>query len=321
MLAYNSAMHFEQVSRDEMIPEYTRIWALENPEDARTAEESAAYLNAVTREGMEEHWLGMIGGRAVAAVTAYDPVGKEPLERLAFEHTIDPGHERECWPQVYSFIESVAARLGAPSWTVDLVDNQPSRLADLEAGGYRSVQRVPVTRLDIQAFDETPYLPKIDGLRSEGVVLTTIAEIQNSTPDWKRRLYDATSEIGKDIPGPHAQVSRPFETFANAIENQSIWDRNLMFVALDGEEMVGYTRVSPAQAVPGLANTGLTGTLRSHRRRGIASALKATSISALKERGFRFLQTDNDETNSMYSLNLALGFKPVWHYVLYEKAA
>ena len=43
-------------------------------------------------------------------------------------------------------------------------------------------------------------------------------------------------------------------------------------------------------------------------------ALKVAGIQSLRQMGYRWLQTDNDETNPMYQINLQLGFKVVWHW-------
>ena len=68
-----------------------------------------------------------------------------------------------------------------------------------------------------------------------------------------------------------------------------------------------------------LLYTGLTGVLRSHRRRGVATALKVTALSFAKKRSVKFVKTDNEENNPMYDLNMQLGFKPQPAYVDYEK--
>ncbi|MCD4691179.1 GNAT family N-acetyltransferase, partial [bacterium] len=65
-----------------------------------------------------------------------------------------------------------------------------------------------------------------------------------------------------------------------------------------------------ALADPTKLHTGLTGTVRSHRRRGIATALKVAAIDLAKKRGVATIETDNEENNPMYALNVELGFEP-----------
>jgi GNAT superfamily N-acetyltransferase len=56
--------------------------------------------------------------------------------------------------------------------------------------------------------------------------------------------------------------------------------------------------------------TGLTGVLRSHRRRGLATAVKVRAICFAQRYGATILETDNEENNPMFQLNLQLGFQP-----------
>jgi hypothetical protein len=64
---------------------------------------------------------------------------------------------------------------------------------------------------------------------------------------------------------------------------------------------------------------GITGVIRSHRRRRIATALKLCSIRYAQENGFTTIYTDNEENNPMFQLNLELGFKPLPAWTFYEK--
>jgi GNAT superfamily N-acetyltransferase len=61
-------------------------------------------------------------------------------------------------------------------------------------------------------------------------------------------------------------------------------------------------------------DTGLTGVVRSHRRRGIATALKLRTIAYAQQRGARTIEAGNEEHSPMYQLNLRLGFcpRPAW---------
>jgi hypothetical protein len=48
--------------------------------------------------------------------------------------------------------------------------------------------------------------------------------------------------------------------------------------------------------------------------------LKLWSIQVLKKRGYALLKTENDETNPMYQINLAVGFEKRWDWLQWEKA-
>ena len=66
----------------------------------------------------------------------------------------------------------------------------------------------------------------------------------------------------------------------------------------------------PLAALPDTLEHELTGVLRSHRRRGIAEALKREQIRWAAARGYRRLITCTQEGNdAMRSLNLKLGYR------------
>lgn len=81
------------------------------------------------------------------------------------------------------------------------------------------------------------------------------------------------------------------------------------FVALDGNRVVGYAAL--IDKVDGLAEHGLTAVVRSHRGRGIATALKQSLVQWASERDYRELSTWTQDGNAaMQAVNLKLGYRP-----------
>jgi GNAT superfamily N-acetyltransferase len=74
-------------------------------------------------------------------------------------------------------------------------------------------------------------------------------------------------------------------------------DPNAVFVALEGETVVGYGKLSLSPDVPHRAFHDLIGVRRSHRGRGIAGTLKRTQIAWAKRAGYGSLQTSNEVRN------------------------
>jgi mycothiol synthase len=80
------------------------------------------------------------------------------------------------------------------------------------------------------------------------------------------------------------------------------------FVALDQGRVVGYAAL--LDRVEGLAEHGLTAVLRSHRGRGIATALKQAQLRWASEHGYRELATWTQDGNAaMQAVNLKLGYR------------
>ena len=52
---------------------------------------------------------------------------------------------------------------------------------------------------------------------------------------------------------------------------------------------------------------------------GIATALKLHAIRFAKKEGIELIETENEENNPMYQLNVQLGFRPLPAWVEFEK--
>jgi GNAT superfamily N-acetyltransferase len=106
----------------------------------------------------------------------------------------------------------------------------------------------------------------------------------------------------------------PFEKWRKDIIEDPMFLPDAYFVALDGAEYVGMSNLWDDRASDHL-NTGLTGVKRSHRRRGIATALKVRAIAYAKANGHPLIKTGNEVGNRpMLSINQRLGFvrQPDW---------
>jgi GNAT superfamily N-acetyltransferase len=80
-------------------------------------------------------------------------------------------------------------------------------------------------------------------------------------------------------------------------------------LALDAGQVVGAGAL--LERVDGLAEHGLTAVRRSHRRRGIATALKQALIHWASEHGYRELSTWTQDGNvAMQAVNVKLGYTP-----------
>ena len=138
--------------------------------------------------------------------------------------------------------------------------------------------------------------------RRAGVRIVSRAE----RPDVVEGMYAVAQEAEPDIPG--GVPVRPFEVWrATEIDRPSLVPE-LTFVALAGDEVVGYAILdSLGQELW----HRLTAVKRAWRRRGIATALKLAQIGVARQSGLARLVTTNEERNvPMRSINDALGYRP-----------
>jgi mycothiol synthase len=134
-------------------------------------------------------------------------------------------------------------------------------------------------------------------------------EIVEVTPELHAAAYALTREAWEDLPIGFAVETPTLESW---LEEDMAGP--IAFAAIDDGELVGFAALMEREA-PGLLEHGLTATRRTHRRRGIATALKQAQIAWAAANGYRELITFTQEGNEgMQAINLALGYErqPPW---------
>lgn len=219
----------------------------------------------------------------------------------------------------YEFLRRRLNRLRPRKLVANTRENRPGAMRFLEKRGFQQVMREEVSRLDPVTFDAARFAEKMEQVRASGVEIKTLAELQVEDPDWKRKTYDVDWECLKDVPSTDPFTRRSFEAFEKqTLENPCLLP-DAWFIAVDGDDYVGLSVLWRNLATDDLLETGLTGVIRSHRRRGIATAMKVKAIEYAQAHGNAAIDTDNEENNPMFQINLALGFKPLPAFLDYEK--
>jgi mycothiol synthase len=179
------------------------------------------------------------------------------------------------------------------------VGEEGDALRFFQKRGYVEVERQKALALDLRTIEaQAPEPP-------EGVRIASWAERPDLLPD----LYELYREASADIPGLDAETTSSFaEWRLSELERPSRRD-DLSFVALAGDELVGYATLI---VLPAGGFHGLTAVARDWRRRGVGRALKQHQIAAAKAAGLRKLYTESEERNEpMRRLNEQLGFRPI----------
>jgi mycothiol synthase len=173
------------------------------------------------------------------------------------------------------------------------VVDDPGSLAFAERFGFREVAR-QVEQVRAVGDEPAPRSP-------EGVTIVSVAERPELWPD----AYEALAvEVLEDIPAP-----APLAISADDWEREWMSWPEGTFVALVGDEIVGCAGLLRDDDHPWRAEHSLTAVRRDCRGRGIASALKRTTIAWASESGVRELYTWTQLDNeAMRRLNEHLGY-------------
>lgn len=179
--------------------------------------------------------------------------------------------------------------------------------------GFREGMREWESRLDVAAYDPAAFEADAERVRRQGIEVRSVAELRGD-PDRDRKLHALVMEIDADVPSVHPFTPLDFDYWVEHRLNRPNRLHEGSFVAVDGGDYVGYTSLS-TWSLPGVLDTGITGVRRSHRRRGIAMAVKLRALEYAKRTGAREVRTWNATTNQgMLAINIRLGFQrqPAW---------
>ena len=180
--------------------------------------------------------------------------------------------------------------------TADTREDKPDFIRFLTKRGFEKTMRYPVSHMNPQTFDFAKFAGVEERVRESGVEIVNAPDLPARDPDWKRHWYELEGECWMDVPLPEPPTRGGFEDFDSRFDSPN-YDAKGHFIAIDGDRYVG-----------------LTGVVRSHRRKGIATALKVTGARFARDYGATIVETDNEENNPMFDLNLQLGFvaQPAW---------
>ena len=239
---------------------------------------------------------GTVLGSGFAALFPGLPESPRVMVTVPLRH-----RRRGAGTTLYSAISDWARDRGLETLEAVLTDNDPASLAFAERRGFVQERHEKGVALDLTAIDPPPVEAP------EGVEIVTWAD----RPELARGLFEVSVETSKDVPGYEDEKHEPFEAWL-AHEMQGPGDRpEATFVAVAGDEAVGYAKFSLSSTDSARAYHDLTAVKRDWRRRGIARALKSAQIGWAKANGFELLRTTNDERNApMRRLNAQLGYRP-----------
>lgn len=272
---------------------YNAVW----PHDRVGIDEERAY-RASLRAHVE--LLARIDGVVVGSALG----GIEPQRpKLVFALvTVLPEHRRAgAGTALYETLSAWARERGLDAIEAVVADDDPESLAFALRRGFTEDSRELGVSLDLTRT-EPPTVRS-----PEGVHITTWAE----RPELARGIYEVVLEAVPDIPGSEHEEVEPFEDWL-AHDMQGPGDRpEATFIAVAGDEVIGYAKFSLTTAQPKTAHHDLTGVKRAWRGRGVARALKATQIAWAKANGYEELRTSNDERNApIRRLNEEFGYRP-----------
>ena len=272
---------------------YNAVW----PHDAFALEDAKAFKASLI--AADDHVASLDGADAGSAFTGIRPhrpdVVWAPITVLA-EH-----RRRGVGTAIYEAVSVWSAAHGLDTIETVVDEDDEESLAFAERRGFSEIERNGRMLLDLTELDPPAIAPP------DGIEIVTWAE----RPELAQSMYEVACEAYPDIPGQEDDLLEPFEDWLEH-DMGAPGDRpEATFVALAGDEVVGFAKFSLTSARPKAAYHDITGVKRAWRGRGIAGALKRAQIAWAKHAGYELLQTGNEMRNTpIRRLNERLGYEP-----------
>jgi GNAT superfamily N-acetyltransferase len=279
----------EQASLDV----YNAVW----PNEAVTMDEVRHFKAAMTAHVDLVAWID--GAPAASGFAAIMP--QRPAVPIVLLTVLPKARRQGVGTALYEAISDWTRGHGLDVLEAVAGDEDPESLAFAERRGFREDRREKGVALNLAEIEPPAIMPL------DGIEIVSWAE----RPELARGIYEVALEASPDIPGWEDEIPESFEDWL-VNDMQGSGDKpEATFLALCGDEVVGYAKFSLTEAQPTTAHHDLTGVKRDWRGRGIARALKATQIRWAKENGYRELRTRNDERNApIRHLNREFGYRP-----------
>ncbi|MEW5883627.1 MAG: GNAT family N-acetyltransferase [Armatimonadota bacterium] len=296
------------------------IWNAQYPHYPETAAEYADWDGRRSDRFPHHRLILWEGGEIIGYTTflqshwCYDPKRFHFTIQVAKPHR-RKGHGTRCLLHIISQVKP----LGIETLMTDAVEDHDESQAFLLKQGFTLAQRNPVSELRLEGYDLSRHKAKLDGALAQGIRFVTAEELVAKEPEMLKRLHQLSCELEADTPQPGEYQPPSFEDWMRMRWESPMTLRDSWIIAMDGDNPAGFTLYSARGEDGKRLSVEMTGTARGYRRRGIASALKYKAIEYAMARGAEVVVTDNEESNPMFSINLAFGFeaKPAW--ASYEK--
>jgi GNAT superfamily N-acetyltransferase len=261
-------------------------------------------------------WVAELDGKVVGYGSHDQHVGVFHPRKFIIDVVVDPSRLGQgVGTLLYDSVADALLELEPMCIDTWSREDMACRLRFFRKRGFREHTRIWSSTLDVATFDPAPFESYVRAVEAQGIQIRSLAELQDD-PDRERKAYDLWCEVRLDMPvlPGDEQVEVPFEMWVEHHHRHPTLLPEGHFIALDGDRYVGTSQLWKAPEEHKL-RTGLTGTRRAYRRRGIAAALKLRALGYAKAHGAAQVDTENDASNApMLALNARIGFqkRPAW---------
>ena len=180
--------------------------------------------------------------------------------------------------------------------------------------GFINTMKERESKLTLAVYDPTKYQHKINHVLNQGFRIITLSELRSENNKADYKCWKLEREVAPDMPWTDPISIPNYDHYKEYVLANPKFNPDLWFIILHKKNIIGLNNLweTPQKNT---ISTGLTGVVQKYRRKGIATALKHTSLNWAKKHSYEFIRTTNVDSNKgMLSINIDAGFKfmPAW---------
>jgi GNAT superfamily N-acetyltransferase len=274
---------------DADLGEWVRIRNAVEPHEAVAADDMRADL---ARRRDRRLFLAELDGELVGCSTA-SRSESVPISGFVLPRVMPHARRRGVGSALLRAGSEHARRLGCTALAAHVDASDAAGLAFAAAFDFVETERQVELVRTLASQEEAPAPPR-------GIELVELAQ------NHLQAVREIAFEAGVDMPLPAPPSTELVESWV-----QELVSGTSAFVALAGDEVVGFAGLSDRSARGACAENNLTAVRRDKRGHGIAVALKQALVHWAAERGYRELQTWTQNGNdAMQAVNERVGYRP-----------
>ena len=263
------------------------------------------------------------GGEYVAEGVCFEAYWQYKAGTVHLHFCIDPVHATgRVLPTLYTAVLAFLDRRGerVDRLSCGASEEDAARIRFLRQEGFREQMRWPASELRLAEFNAAGHAQYLEQTARAGIRILTLRQVKAEVSSWKRKLRDLRYELLLDVPSPDPPTRPPVAEFEEMILQDPALVEEGYFVALaqDGS-FVGMCNLWRNDETGKNLDTGLTGVVRSYRRRKLGISLKLHTVRFAQSAGAETIRARNEEDSPMYALNRKLGFRPKPAWITLQK--
>jgi GNAT superfamily N-acetyltransferase len=280
-------------------PAIARLSSSVYPAELTTARGLRHWWGAIPARARRRMWLALEGPRAIGFASAGRfHSSRDPGAAVANVYVDPERRRRGVATALWEPVEGHLAEIGATHVNSFGLDEEPSRRF-MAARGFEVTYVQRMSRLELARLDPPPPVPA-------GVELVPFAALEDPRP-----VYELEVDALRDVPADQPLDDVRWEEWLDRWWRHPELDRDASLLALVGGEPAAFTTFL-SDGESRRAVSGMTGTARPFRGRGLATLVKHHGLARLAAAGIESAGTENDEQNRpMLAVNERLGYRPV----------